>query len=265
MPERHYQFIFVIGVEGSGTTMLTGILGKPARVVGLGGSWEATTIPRHDKEALLLRAKFNRATLKLWDRAASWAEHLEAKQSLARTIDRLLRMEKYAHATHVLYKRSAPFKKSPGYYLRDRYRPDLSDLPEVFGDLRIIAIYREPRASTHSCFRRRFREELRQCAVISEEQLTYLSAQLASLDRSLYRIINYEKFCAAPQNVVRELSNFCGLPADELASGVEQREVAEGMNERWRRELAPADRDFLDGFFDDRRLAQWQFLAQHAA
>jgi hypothetical protein len=169
-------------------------------------------------------------------------------------IDRLLSLHNYTHMSHVVYKRSAPF--FPG----DRYRPDLSDLLDAFADLRILVTYRDPRASAFSSFRRKFFENIKQCAVVCEEQLTYLSAQLATLAPHSYRVISYEGFCSQPQVWVERLAEFCGLPVHALLYSAERESIRPDTNDRWQEELDPSAKDFLIKFFDARRLSQWRLL-----
>lgn len=249
---RNYQFIFIVGVSGSGTTMLTRILSSPDTVIGLGGNYN--TIPNSDETAHLLATQFNKVTADLWDRKATHKQYQRAKSNLLLIIDSLLRLKNYSHASHILYKRSAPFN------LGDQYRPDLSDLFDLFENPRIIVLYRDPRASTFSSFRRRFAENLRQCAIICEEQLTYLSSQLATLDHNYYRVISYQDLCSQPETLIKQLAEFCQLSVDILLRAAEKENIEPGRNERWLQALDPSEIDFLIKFFDTRRLSQWTSL-----
>ncbi len=246
---RDYRFIFIVGATGSGTTLLTRILSSPKTVVGLGGNF--TTVSERDKAACSVILQFDKATIDLWDRKATHEKYRKAKREIPVIIDSLLGLENYSHVSHILYKRSAPFFKG------DRYRPDLSDLLDLFGDLRIIVIYRDPKASTFSSFRRGFAENLRQCAVFCEEQLTYLSSQLATLDHDVYQVINYEEFCSRPGIIIKKLAEICQLPENILLHAVERENVKPGRNEQWLQELDTSERDFLIKFFNTRRLSQW--------
>jgi hypothetical protein len=96
--------------------------------------------------------------------------------------------------------------------------------------------------------------------VISEEQLTYLSAQLATLDARLWRVISYEGLCAEPRATVEALAEFCGLPVPEVLRSLEREALKPAQNEHWRDEIDRAGRAYLDSFFDARRLAQWSRL-----
>jgi hypothetical protein len=253
---RDYHFIFVVGAAGSGTTMLTRILSGPAQAVCLGGKY--TTIPESDRRATRLARGFNLAITHLWDRKAPAERYNQARQVLPQLVDGLLAEEGYRQKSHVIYKRSAPF--NPG----DRHRPDLSDLFELFPNSRVVIIYRDPKASTYSSLRRGYAENLRASAVICEEQLTYLSAQLATLDSHCYAILNYEAFCERPEEVVGPLAALCQLPEGELLAAMRRENVSGGRNERWASELSQVDGEFLNGFFNERRLAQWPLLAATA-
>jgi hypothetical protein len=257
MSRGRYRFVFLVGAQGSGTTLLIRMLSRPAAALALGGNY--VTIPRNDPEAFSLVEQFDEANAALWDRKAGHERHAELRQQLRRIVDRLLGLPRYAGVSHVLYKRSAPF------FGGDRYRPDLADLVDAFADLRVIAIYRDPRAATCSALRRGYADNLRQCALISEEQLTYLAAQLATLDQERWRVVGYEALCAQPRPLLTELAAFCGLPAEDVLGALQDEPLTTTQNERWRAELDQAGRDYLDAFFDARRLEQWSLLRRAAA
>jgi hypothetical protein len=252
MTDRSYRFIFIVGAQGSGTTLLARVLSSPACALALGGNY--VTIPRTDSEAFTLVEQFDEANAALWDRKGGHERLAELRRELRRIVESLLRLPRYAAVSHVLYKRSAPF------FGGDRYRPDLADLLATFPDLRVIAVYRDPRPATCSALRRGYAENLKQCAVISEEQLTYLAAQLATLDPERWRVISYERLCAEPNASLDRLAAFCGLPPEGVRRGLEQEGLKPAPGERWRSELDQAGRDYLDSFFDARRLAQWSLL-----
>ena len=253
MKERSYRFVFLVGIQGSGTTLLTRMLSRPGCAITLGGNY--VTIPRNDSEAFALVEQFDEANAALWDRTAGHERHEELRRELRRVVDALLRLPRYSAVSHVLYKRSAPF------FGGDRYRPDLADLLPTFADLRVVAIYRDPRAATCSAFRSGYAMNLRQSALITEEQLTYLAAQLATLDPQHWRVIRYEGLCAEPRANLEMLAGFCRLPVQEVLGALQEEELKPGQNERWRTEVDQAGRDYLDAFFDARRLAQWSLLS----
>lgn len=232
--------------------MLTRILSSPDGSLALGGNY--TSIPDTDTEARTIARQINRATRDLWDREAGIAMAEHSRLRTRELLDRLLGLRDYRHLTHVVYKRSAPFGRG------DRYRPILHDLFTLFEDLRVVIVHRDPRASTASSYRRKFAQTLRGCALITEEQLTLLSAQVAALGRDRFLCFAYEDFCADPLRLTRRLAAHCGLPEAGLVEAVHAERVEPGRNERWRQELTPDEVAFLDDFFGDARRRQWPEL-----
>jgi hypothetical protein len=254
MTARGYRFIFIVGASGSGTTMLTRLLSSPEGCVGLGGNH--VSIPKDDNRAYAIARRFRKANDRMWDRTSSTARADRGRHEMVGLIDELRSMPAYSDVNRVVFKRSAPFHRG------DRYRPDLSDLGEMFDDLRILVVHRDPRASTASSYRRKFAHNLRACAVITEEQLTYLSSQLATLDPAVYMSFSYEQFCRGPVEWMGRIAEFCGLPKDLLEDAVQAEGIDPGRNEAWKKRLDPEDRSFLNRFFDDRRVRQWPRLLE---
>lgn len=253
MTRQGYNFLFLIGASGSGTTMLTRILTAAQGSVGLGGNH--ISIPKSDRQAYDIARRFKRANDRLWDRKASAAESSAGGDEMLSLVGKLRTLPGYQETERVVFKRSAPFHRG------DRYRPDLADLGRLFSEPRVVVLYRDPRASTASSHRRRFAANLRACAVITDEQLTYLSAQLATLDRDRWLLVPYEGFCAAPGDWSEPLADFCGLPPAVVAEAITAERVDSAKSGAWRRRLSSEELAFLDAYFDHRRLAQWPLLS----
>lgn len=249
------NFTFIVGASGSGTTLLTQILSHPRNTVCLGGKY--WTVDQADAQAWQGMQLFNRSITALWDRQGDLERVEQARTALPHIADLFFTQTGYRDRDHLIYKRSAPF--NPG----DRYRPDLSDLFDLFPAVRVVIIYRDPRAATVSSLRRGFAPTLRQCAVICEEQLTYMAAQAATLPAERLAVLPYEAFCEAPLRYVGPLAAFTGLAAAELAAGVERFGVAADRVHGWQTQRTPDELAFLDRFFDGRRLRQWSWLANH--
>jgi hypothetical protein len=249
--------LFLSGASGSGTTLLTRILSAPKAVLTIGGKHR--TVPRDDADAYHLTDKFNQVTTALWDREGDYLKHAVAAGELREIVGRFLAFPQFSSVTHLLMKRSAPFHEG------DRYRPDIRDLLDAFPDLKIVVTLRDPRAATYSTFRRDFVDNLRFAAVVCDEMLTYLAAQLGTLSRDSFRVVNYEDFCVRPHVYGRMLADFCGLSEDEVLAAIEVEKPDPTKNELWQTALSDEEQAFLNTYFSERRRHQWGLLTAAAA
>jgi hypothetical protein len=245
--------IFIIGASGSGTTMLTRILSKSQEVIGLGGNFDE--IPREDKKARNMARLFHEGTRRLWDTKTDFKAHWDAKRTLYSIINDFFKLDAFVNATHFLHKRSAPF-----WWSGDRYRPDMTDLFDMFEDIKVIVIYRDPKSSTYSSLRRGFFNNLRESAVICEEQLTYINAQIQWIDIKSRMIINYEEFCEHPVKMIKDIAAFCKLDQETLIQATLDENVKPTQIDRWKNSLSREEIDNLDAFFNEIRIAQWHSL-----
>ncbi len=256
MASSNVQFVFIVGASGSGTTMLLRMLSALPGAIGLGGNH--IRLLNNSPRALDLVRAFNNANQLAWDRHAPFDTQIEARLQMRHVLEGLLALPGYESVSDVIFKRSAPF------FVGDRYRPDLSDVFEIFPKSKVVVIYRDPRASTVSSLRRKFAEHLRRCAVITEEQLTYLSSQLSTLPSSSYQVLRYESLCERTDFHMERLASFLQRPASQLLAAARTENIELGRIDRWRRELDPASLSFLDRFFDERRCQQWPLLLEAA-
>jgi hypothetical protein len=70
-------FIFIAGVEGSGTTVLSRLLGAPATCASLGGLY--VKVPKHPDAERLVN-EFQAANSLAWDRRLSFTENREGRR-----------------------------------------------------------------------------------------------------------------------------------------------------------------------------------------
>ncbi len=248
----HHPMTFIIGASGSGTTMLSKILCSPRQVIGID---DFKDVPITDAAARAAADRFKIVTQVLWDRESSQAQYQRAKLAVFCSVEELFGQEAYTDARYLVHKRSAPFFRG------ERCRPDVSDLFDIFESPRIVVLYRDPCESTYSSLRRGFAGNLKQCAVICEDQLTYIDSQLATLDKASYKVITYEALCSRPLEIIPQLAEFTGLPLEELKQATIDQKVTVAKMGRWRQLLLPEDVSFLDSFFDARRRAQWPILS----
>ena len=246
------KLIFIGGVEGSGTTVLLRLLSAPDGCASLGGNFQK--LPNHP-DAKSLADSFMAANSRVWDRKLSFEEHEKSRQDWRTAMDCILTASSYAETVRFVFKRSFPFANP-----RDQYTPDLWDIFALFPDCRIVLIYRDPRAATYSAFRRKFDTDIRRLAVVCNEQLTWLAGQVRAIGLEQVRVISYARLCANPEAALERIACFCSIPFDQVIDAVRREGLRTNQDTRWMRELNPEDSNWLNQFFDGRRLRQWEIL-----
>ena len=244
------KFAFVAGAEGSGTTMLLRLLSFPRRCVSLGGNFI-----KYPPEARGLVGTFDASNRQLWDRKLSFAGHQDGRERWHRAMEAILESPLFADATRFFFKRSFPFNMP-----RDQFAPDLWDVYDLWPDVQVIVIYRDPRAAAYSAFRRGFDTDIRRLAVVASEQLTWLAGQVRAVGRERVAVLSYSELCSDPLRVLGPVAALCDLPFDEIRAGVEAEGLKTTADERWARELDAAHVAWLNEFFDTRRRRQWELL-----
>jgi len=271
------KFVFIGGTEGSGTTLLVRLLSAPHGCACLGGNYlklpnltlKPVSIPgMPDKvrywtidkplgegpDVKPLADAFQAANARVWDRKLSFEEQEKGRLEWRATMDRILAAPAFAETSHYLFKRAFPWGP------RDRFAPDLWDIIELWPDVRIVLIYRDPRAATYSSFRRGFDSDLRRLAVVCSEQLTWLAGQVRAIGPERVRIISYARLCANPGAVLEPIANFCCMPFDQVNEAIRNEEMDTNADNRWSRELSPQNSNWLNQFFHAGRLRQWDIL-----
>ena len=273
------KFTFIGGAEGSGTTLLLRLLSSPKDCASLGGNyWKLPDYPDPEPHYLAgapdkvrywlvdgplgnypdpkpLADAFRAANSRVWDRKLSFEEQDKARLDWRAAMDHILTAPAFAETSHYLFKRAFPFGP------RDRLlTPDLWDIIELWPDVRIVVIYRDPKAAIYSAFRRNFAPDLRQLAVVCSEQLTWLAGQVRAIGPDRIRIISYARLCANPRAVLEPIADFCGIRFDQVNEAIRDEEMDTNSDSRWSRELSVQNCNWLNRFFHSGRLRQWEIL-----
>lgn len=250
------RLIFIVGLEGSGTTMMSTLLGGMPSVEVLLGNFNSLAnrqdfTPGDYRQTVSAMNRINAATKAMWDRQADFAYVSEAQRSFVEQVTTLLETSELGDVRHIVLKRSAPFL--PG----DRHRPDLLEIADLLPDAKILVMIREPCASTYSAHRRGFVDNLRHGAVICEEQLLQINNKLKVLDASRVCLLRYEQFCSRTSENLQRLAEFFDLSLEELTASLSLHPVKPAQNDLWRTELSRVQQEYLQNYFSPQRLAQF--------
>jgi hypothetical protein len=246
------KFVFIGGIEGSGTSHLLTLLSEPSNCASLGGNY--LKIPNRSETELLAKA-FTDANARIWDREASFEEYEIAMKGWKIAADNILSSQYFNGINRFIFKRSFPFGLPRG-----RYVPDLKDWVDMFPDTHIIIISRDPCAATYSGFRRGFDSDLRRLAVIYCEQLTWLAGQVHAIGPDYIKIISYHQLWENPLAVLEPLAKFCGIPFEPVRKAALSRKMESDPDIQFLRDLPPSDLKSLRKYFNDRRQKQWDIL-----
>lgn len=170
---KETNFLFITGIEGSGTTMMLKLLDAVAEVAVLGGNYWT---PELGKEAHAL----NKLTAKLWNekKICSRAEKKEI-------FEKIRELELPSHYTHVVHKRSFPF-------LDTNHFPHLVDCKKMARFCRILNMRRDHAANSRSILRRGFESDNEMAAMRTETAVKRLEIELEALGIDGIMHIDYE-------------------------------------------------------------------------
>jgi len=240
---RRKNFFFVTGPAGSGADMVAKILSRVDSVLGLGET--------HANLDYFLLEKLNEAQKLAWDREMDFMNHDGHLERFKKMMEDLASLEEAAHKTHVVFKRSM--------VNGDEYWADVQDMRTLFPEAKVIVVFRNPVGATWSAYRRKLGKSLRHCALVQEEHLTILSAQIQQIPLNDSLILSYDNFCDKPRDETMRLAEFCGLDKGEVYKAVEEERIDRRRKDAWKSELAPKHSERLWSFFSS-RTPQWSTL-----
>ncbi len=240
------KFLFLIGIEGSGHHMFHSILESHEERKGFvsRGLWRPplvhqwNTAPKRgikDKLSDLVKLKIPETTNLL-------------KEELTHIFERY----KQEGVTHFLESVSFPFE-NPRNTLR---RPDIIELTDIIKDImeyKLLVLYRNPISATYSGIRRGFTDNVRLQAKIVEDNLIYIASQMSTIDKGLYKVIDFDEFLANPTAYVKPLSAWWNLDEELLTKGLQN------IYKPTQTEEIPIEiKNILDEFFTETRISQWK-------
>lgn len=240
------KFLFLIGIEGSGHHMFHSILQSHEERKGFVsmGLWRPplvhqwNTAPKKgikDKLSDLVKPKSPEKT-----------------NSLKEELTHIFEQYKQEEATHFFESVSFPFE-NPRNTLR---RPDIIELTDIFKDLmeyRFLVLYRNPISATYSGLRRGFTDNVRLQAKIVEDNLIYIASQMSTIDKDLYKVIDFDEFLANSTAYVKPLASWWNLDEELLINGLQN------IYKPTQAEEIPVEtKSILDEFFTEARISQWK-------
>ena len=191
-------FVFIAGVEGSGTTMMMQLLGSLEHVCCLHGSHFSPGMEQQAKDIKALTAE-------LWQYPS--IHDLKTRNSLISRINAIRIPES---VSHVVYKRSYPFTDQNHY-------PNLSDVREIGNGSVIVGMTRSFVDNVCSIIRRQFESDLTSATHRIAMAYEILTRQLLDSDQ-IASVVNYSEL--ADENhrdgVISNLEELLGLNPGSL-------------------------------------------------
>lgn len=187
-------FLFICGVEGSGTTLLARILGSLPAYMVLGGN--VYSKPRNGYDTLAVRTRLNTLTELLW--ADDDGKTDGTKKYLARKFFETPVLDGTVAA---VYKRSFPFGLEPIF-------PCIEDLYKVHPRMKIIVIKRNLAANAASMLRRGFVPTIEAAVQRVKTAVTLLNDQVLRLPRENLHIIDFDELTRNPEPQLESLGVF---------------------------------------------------------
>lgn len=167
------HLVFIAGVEGSGTTMMSQLLEQFSGYYSLGGNHCSIGFEAYTQQ-------LNDLTAELWSLPAIDAEE---KQFIASKINALSIPD---NVQTCVYKRSYPF-------LSSGYMPDLADLSELGLSYKVVLLRRHFMDNVRSIMRRGFEHQESIAIQRIAQGYMFLTQQLMRLDKNKLLILDYEK------------------------------------------------------------------------
>ena len=195
---KECDFLFIAGVEGSGTTITLKLLETLPGHVCLGGKYISEGLEKPGKKLNKLSRKFWRLPRSGDTRRQKWLAEANA-------------IEVPEQVDTIIYKRSYPFS-------RPRFVPNLMDLPEIGRSFKIVLVRRHLFDNVNSIIRRGFeRTEAKSLdRIFTGYKHLYQQSREAHQQEFPLLIIDYDKLVDPVSKLTElsRLSTFLGHGAD---------------------------------------------------
>jgi len=246
--------IFIIGVEGSGTTLLSNIFGKTLNTKVILGNYISEEL-LSQREIQTAINNLNSLNSTLWDLQSSSENYFNSLSKIKETYDLLKQLLNEKHNTqNIVLKRSIPFN------IGDRYIPDLFDIVKIFGDtVKIILMVRDPKESSYSALRRGFLPNIRTSSLVCNKSLLHIISQYQVLKQNLnILVINYKELCTQQQKIQKSISEFTGININEITKAFNKIQLSYNNHDKWKSNLNATDKTYLEKYFNEERMKQYK-------
>ncbi|MEM9271893.1 MAG: TIGR03032 family protein [Cyanobacteria bacterium P01_F01_bin.143] len=237
---KKMQFLFLIGVEGTGHHMIRAILD-----------------PYFKQDNFVDQGKWHELLLDYWDAAKRFQlEKTKAQSSQIKNIHEKLKtiFQDYRsqQVTHLFESVSFPYYQ-PRQAIR---RPDIIDFAELvkdFVEVKYLLLYRNPVSAAYSAIRRGFTDNVYLQAKIVESNLIYIEQQFSQLPKTSYKILHFEEFLDKPVLYSEQLADWWNLDRETVVKGLENFRQPLSYSQ-----IPTKEKDILEKFFSQKRINQWQ-------
>jgi len=144
----------------------------------------------------------------------------------------------------------------PSHMNRDPARQwdivEMVDLLSPYADIKILALYRDPIATTFS--HAEWDGGMKNHARLVATFLEYLNKKLLQLEPAIVKSLRYEDLVDNHDQLAMPLSDYLGLDVESIKTGFLQ---VHKSRKDWRLQMSLANRNWITHFFDNERLASW--------
>lgn len=136
---------------------------------------------------------------------------------------------------------------------------DMMRIVSPYAEVKFIALYRDPIASTYS--RQNIDGGLHSHAPVVKESLKLVNNQLSKLDPDNLLVIHYEDMTDRQDSFSTKVAEYLGISKSDVKEGLK---LVRKSNKNWRNDLSLQDQNRLHEVFPDGCETEWPILANSA-